>query len=118
MDRIVFMRVIEDRNIEPVELILDGLNRWKNEREKPLYQYLVDKFRRLEPQYNGELFSPHFSEDLLIDDNPLREFAESLYYPKCPYQFNVVGVEMLGTIYERFLGLTIRLTEKHRAVIE
>ena len=118
LDRVVFIRVIEARNIEPVELLLDALNRWKSEREKPLYQYLVDKFHYLEPQYNGELFSPHFSETLLIDDNPLKEFVESLYYPRCPYQFNVVGVEMLGTIYERFLGSTIRLTEKHRAVIE
>ena len=118
LDRIVFMRVIEDRNIEAVELLLDALNRWKAEREKPLYRYLVDKFRYLEPQYNGELFSSHFSEDLLLDDKPLKDFVESLYYPRCPYQFNVVGVEMLGTIYERFLGSTIHLTEKHRAVVE
>jgi len=90
----------------------------KAEREKPLYQYLVDKFRYLEPQYNGELFYPHFSENLIIDDKPLKDFIESLYYPRCPYQFNVVGVEMLGTIYERFLGSTIRLTESHRAVVE
>jgi hypothetical protein len=118
LDRVIFMRVIEDRNIEAVELLLDALNRWKAEREKPLYRYLVDKFRHLEPQYNGELFYPHFSEALIVDDKPLKEFVESLYYPKCPYQFNVVGVEMLGTIYERFLGSTIRLTEKHRAVVE
>jgi len=118
LDRVIFMRVIEDRNIEAVELLRDALNRWKAEREKPLYRYLVDKFRYLEPQYNGELFYRHFSEDLVIDDKPLKDLVESLYYPKCPYQFNVVGVEMLGTIYERFLGSAIRLTEGHRAVVE
>jgi len=118
LDRVIFMRVIEDRNIEAAEHLLDALNRWKAERERPLYRYLVDKFRWLEPQYNGELFSPHFSEDLFLDDKPLKDFVESLYYPKCPYQFNIIGVEMLGTIYERFLGSTIHLTEKHRAVVE
>jgi len=118
LDRAIFMRVIEDREIEAMELLLDAMNRWTREKEKPLYRYIVDKFRYLEPQYNGELFEPHFSEDLIIDDKPLKEFIESLYYPTCPYQFNVVGVEMLGTIYERFLGSTIRLTEKHRAVVE
>ncbi len=118
LDRAIFMRVIEDREIEAMELLLDALNRWTREKEKPLYRYIVDKFRYLEPQYNGELFEPHFSEDLIVDDKPLKEFIESLYYPTCPYQFNVVGVEMLGTIYERFLGSTIRLTEKHRAVVE
>jgi hypothetical protein len=119
LDRCIFMRVIEDREIEAVELLLDALNRWEREREKPLYRYMVDKFRYLEPQYNGELFErDQFFEDLLIDDKPLKEFIESLYYPRCPYQFNVVGVEMLGTIYERFLGSTIRLTPTHRAVVE
>jgi hypothetical protein len=118
LDRCIFMRVIEDREIEAVELLLDALNRWSREKEKPLYRYMVDKFRYLEPQYNGELFEPHFSEDLLVDDKPLKDFIASLYYPQCPYQFNVVGVEMLGTIYERFLGSTIRLTPTHRAVVE
>jgi adenine-specific DNA-methyltransferase len=109
LDRAIFMRVIEDREIEATELLLGALNKWGHEKEKPLYRYLVDKFRYLEPQYNGELFEPHFSEDLIVDDKPLKDFVESLYYPQCPYQFNVVGVEMLGTIYERFLGSTIRL---------
>ena len=118
LDRAIFMRVIEDRGIEATELLLDALNRWKVEKEKDLYRYVVDKFRYLEPQYNGELFYKHFSEDLMVDDKQLRDFIESLYYPKCPYQFNVVGVEMLGTVYERFLGSEIRLTPSHRAVVE
>ncbi len=118
LDRAIFIRVIEDRGIEATELLRAALNKWKDEKEKPLYQYVVDKFRYLEPQYNGELFYPHFSENLLVDDRPLRAFLESLYYPKCPYQFNVVGVELLGTVYERFLGSTIRLTKTHRAVVE
>jgi len=118
LDRIIFVRVIEDREIEPVELLQDAVNRWGREKEKPLYQYVTDVFRKLDPQYNGELFASHFSEGLLVRDNPLSDFIESLYYPLCPYQFNVIGVEMLGTIYERFLGSTIRLTPSHRAKVE
>jgi type I restriction-modification system DNA methylase subunit len=118
LDRIIFVRVIEDREIEPVELLQDAVNRWAREKEKPLYQYVVDVFRKLDPQYNGELFDRHFSEQLLVRDRPLHDFVESLYYPLCPYQFNVIGVEMLGTIYERFLGSTIRLTPSHRAKVE
>jgi adenine-specific DNA-methyltransferase len=118
LDRIIFVRVIEDREIEPVELLQDAVNRWAREKEKPLYQYVVDVFRRVDPQYNGELFDRHFSEQLLVRDKPLSDFIESLYYPLCPYQFNVIGVEMLGTIYERFLGSTIRLTPTHRAKVE
>jgi hypothetical protein len=79
----------------------------------------VDKFRDLEPQYNGQLFNEHrLSEKLILDDALLRRFIESLYYPKTQYQFNKVGVELLGTIYERFLGSTIRLLPKRGAVVE
>jgi len=118
LDRIIFIRVIEDRGIEPTELLQNALDKWKREKEKPLYRYFADIFRKLKPQYNGQLFNPHFSEDLFIDDVLLKHITDQLYYPNCPYQFNVVGVEMLGTIYERFLGSTIRLTPAHRAVVE
>ncbi len=118
LDRIIFVRVIEDREIEPFEHLQDAVNRWAREKEKPLYQYIVDVFRRMDPQYNGQLFAGHFSEELLVRDKPLEDFIESLYYPRCPYQFNVIGVELLGTIYERFLGSTIRLTAGHRAKVE
>lgn len=119
LDRMVFIRVIEDRGIESVQLLRDALNRWSDEKEKPLYQYMVDKFRYLDPHYNGQLFEKHpLSENLIIDDDLVKHFIESLYYPKSPYQFNKIGVEMLGTIYERFLGSTIRLTPAHRAKVE
>ncbi len=118
LDRIIFIRVIEDREIEPIEHLQDALSRWRREKERPLYRYVVDVFRRMDPQYNGQLFSIHFSEDLLLRDKPLADFIKSLYYPDCPYQFNAIGVEMLGTIYERFLGSTITLTPAHRAKVE
>jgi len=119
LDRVIFTRVIEDRGVEATELLSDALNRWRKEKEKPLYQYLLDKFRWLRPQYNGLLFNEHpLSENAVIDDAVLRQFLDELYYPKCPYQFNVVGVELLGTIYERVLGSSIRLTPTHRAVVE
>jgi adenine-specific DNA-methyltransferase len=30
-----------------------------------------------------------------------------LYYPACPYEFSVLGVDILGNIYEKFLGKTL-----------
>ena len=41
-----------------------------------------------------------------------------MYYPKCPYEFSVFNVVILGYIYEQFLGKTIRLTASHQAKVE
>ena len=58
------------------------------------------------------------TSNLTIDYKVLMEIIDSLYYPKCPYEFSVLGVEILGQIYEQFLGKIIRLTSGHRAKIE
>jgi hypothetical protein len=42
-----------------------------------------------------------------LDDKILKEILLSLYYPVCPYEFSVLGVDILGNIYEKFLGKTI-----------
>ena len=48
----------------------------------------------------------------------LKEIIKRLYYPDSPYEFSVLPAEILGQIYEQFLGKVIRLTEGHRAVVE
>ncbi len=40
----------------------------------------------------------------------LRPILRRLYYPECPYNFRQMPVEILGSVYERFLGKVIRLT--------
>ncbi len=42
----------------------------------------------------------------------------NLYYPNSPYDFSVLNIEILGSVYERFLGKTIRLTTSHQAKVE
>jgi len=55
---------------------------------------------------------------LKIDDKVLKTIIQSLYYPKSPYEFSVLGVEILGNVYEQFLGKVIRLTAGHQAKVE
>ncbi|OPZ35004.1 MAG: Type IIS restriction enzyme Eco57I [Spirochaetes bacterium ADurb.BinA120] len=56
---------------------------------------------------------------LKIDDKAIKPILQSLYFEYgSPYQFGVMPVEILGTVYERFLGKVIRLTEGHQAKIE
>ena len=55
---------------------------------------------------------------LIVDDGPIRQIIKSLYYPDSPYEFSVLPADILGQVYEQFLGKVIRLTAGHHAVIE
>ena len=52
-----------------------------------------------------------------IDDKLLRDLLRGLYYPESSYAFSAISADILGQVYERFLGKVIRLTEGHRAVV-
>ena len=62
--------------------------------------------------------SPHACESIDVDSNLLADIIENLYFPKCRYRFDVIGVELLGSIYERYLGSTIRVTPQRIKVEE
>ncbi|MEA1999971.1 MAG: N-6 DNA methylase, partial [Euryarchaeota archaeon] len=115
VDRIIFLRICEDRGIEP-----DGQLQSTAE-STGVYTHLLNHFRLAESKYNSGIFD--FEADavtprLKIDDKVLKAIIESLYYPKSPYEFSVLGVEILGNVYEQFLGKVIRLTAGHQAKVE
>ena len=43
---------------------------------------------------------------------------DSLYFPESPYEFSVLPADLLGHVYEQFLGKVIRLTAGHQAKVE
>jgi len=123
IDRIIFLRICEDRGIEDYGqlMALQSGNR--------VYPRLCQIFRRADERYNSGLF--HFRKDkdrpeppdgltlnLAIDDKVLKGILKELYYPESPYEFSVLPADILGHIYEQFLGKVIRLTPAHRAVVE
>jgi type I restriction-modification system DNA methylase subunit len=111
LDRVVFIRVMEDRGI------LEQLVLRRHARTTDAYRSLRSAFRNLDAVYNGQLFSEHFSERLDMSDAVLQELVASLYYPG-PYRFNVIGTDLLGSIYEQFLGQTVTLDVHGRASVE
>ena len=75
--------------------------------------------READAKYNSGLLKiEDFLSNLKLDDKVLKNIFKGLYYPDCPYEFSVLGVEILGQIYEQFLGKTIRLTKGHQAKVE
>ncbi len=118
LDRIVFFRVCEDREIEVENTLLAVLQMWKSRPGVSLYSLLNQLFQQRRTLYNGLLFSPHECEELEVGDDVLLKILQNLNYPFSPYHFNEIGVEILGSIYEKFLGKTIHLAKKNVIISE
>jgi hypothetical protein len=123
IDRIIFLRICEDRGIELYGRLL-GLTNGPN-----IYGRLCELFEDADARYNSGLFHFHpekgrheqpdeITLGLEVDDKLLRTLIKDLYYPESPYEFTVISSDILGQAYEQFLGKVIRLTEGHRAVVE
>ncbi len=120
LDRIVFARVAEDRGIERTQTLLSVIEAWRRAgRPHGLYRRLIELFRGLAPQFNGCLYAPHPLSDGLqfANESALERIVETLYYPT-PYRFDSMPVEMLGAIYERFLGSVVKIDGAGLAVVE
>jgi len=131
IDRILFLRICEDRGIEPPGNLMQLLN------GDTVYARLGKIFRDADDRYNSGIF--HFPAvgkkpdsdraeppddltlDLTIDDQPLKNIIRGLYDTGnlfTTYAFAVIPPEILGHVYEQFLGKVIRLTPKHHVKIE
>ncbi len=53
-----------------------------------------------------------------IDDKTLEAIFRNLYYPDSPYEFSVFPVDVLGQVYEQFLGKVIDLAGTAASTIE
>jgi hypothetical protein len=151
LDRLVFLRICEDRGIDTGTLLSTQLRDWYHhqdarprlkrgafdarktslfpdtvEEEPPspryvppaeggLYRVFTAHVRALDqrppsyqPFFNGQLFKPHFSEDLVVGDEWLANFIDDLTADDEGYNFADIKVEILGDAYERFLGKVLR----------
>ncbi|MBX3001300.1 MAG: Eco57I restriction-modification methylase domain-containing protein [Caldilineaceae bacterium] len=123
IDRLIFLRICEDRGIEPYATLM-GLQNGSQ-----VYPRLMEIFRQADARYNSGLF--HFDDErgrsghpdrltpgLSIDDKVLKDILKNLYYPDSPYEFSVLPADILGQVYEQFLGKVIRLTPGRQAKVE
>jgi len=115
IDRIIFLRIAEDRSIEPYGNLKDAL------KQGDYYQNLFKIFKDADDKYNSGLFNlkkDQISKNLKIDNKVIKTIITELYYPLSPYEFSVLSVEILGSAYEQFLGKVIRITPAHHAKVE
>lgn len=123
IDRLVFLRIAEDRNIEPYGRLRSTVQGRDN-----AYEELKGLYTEANDKYNSGLF--HFTDEkddpdsgdpismhITIGGNVLQEIVSKMYYPTSPYEFSVLPSDILGQVYERFLGKVIELS-KHSVEIE
>ncbi|MBI5351350.1 MAG: Eco57I restriction-modification methylase domain-containing protein [Chloroflexi bacterium] len=123
IDRIIFLRICEDRGVERDEQLKEI------SAGKDVYAGLCALFKKADARYNSGLF--HFKDEkeqsgvadsltlsLNLDDKVLQDILKNLYYPESPYVFREIPSDILGQVYERFLGKVIRLTAGHQAKVE
>ncbi len=115
IDRIIFLRIAEDRGIEPYGHLKGNLI------SGDYYQNLLQQFLNADHKYNSGLFDfvkDKTSSQIVIDNKVIKSIITDLYYPISPYEFSVLSVEILGSAYEQFLGKTISLSKTGKAIIE
>jgi hypothetical protein len=115
IDRLIFLRIAEDRNIEPYGNLKNQLA------GDNFYQNIQVVFAQANDRYNSGLFDPNkdqITATLSIDNKVIKDIVADMYYPKSPYLFDVISVEILGSAYEQFLGKVITINEKGKAKID
>lgn len=113
LDRLIFIRTLEDRKIEDV--ILQPLAREWEEKEgvkaSKLLSALNKTFRRIDKTYNSGLFAEgacdYLGDKIDADDNTFVEVINELYKTKdkgIRYNFADIPADIFGGIYEQYLG--------------
>ena len=113
LDRLIFLRVAEDRNVEPN--ILRQLLR-ESEHAKNgsfLYEAMAKQFRELDHIYNSNLFQTHPFEKWEEYGGATKKTVNILYGKEgyYDYDFKVMPADVLGTVYENYLSY--RLSRQH-----
>lgn len=117
LNRLVFIRVLEDRDIEP-HLLKNLIREWEagkyEQSRPPLYLAMIKKFRELDAQYNSNLFSHHPFEEWEEHDNKTKKVIDILYGKSgyYEYDFKVIPADILGAVYENYLSYKLEKSKK------
>lgn len=118
LDRLIFIRVAEDRGLEDSHL-LPLIHDYKEGRKADLTTELNKIFREFDEKYDSTLFRKHSSEDLDLSgiaDN-ITKILSSMYTTPSGkrYNFSFIGADILGEVYQQYLG-TIQSGEYKNSV--
>lgn len=112
LDRLIFLRVAEDRGIEGP--ILKELLREHEEKGGHKFQSMIKKFRELDEIYNSNLFSEHPFEKWEEYGDATEKVIKILYGKPgyYEYDFKAMPADVLGSVYENYLGYRLEKSKK------
>jgi len=98
INSIIFLRVCEDRDLEEYKTLLSFAS-------KDDFKSLVQKFSEADKKYNAGLFNHPLTDQIITQNkSAFWSIIQQLYYPESTYSFAVFASDILGSIYEIFLG--------------
>ncbi len=99
IDRIVFLRIAEDRSIESYGNLKKAISKGH------YFENLFEIFREADLKYNSGLFDLNkdkISKNIKIDNSVIKTIINQMYFPDSPYEFSVLSVEILGVLTSSF----------------
>jgi adenine-specific DNA-methyltransferase len=123
INRLIFIKTIEQRDVllgKPLESAwLKYLKQIGQGARIRIYDTLLPLFREMDRLFNGVLFKDDTVDKIKMDDKTLEDILTALYNDNTPYDLAALPVEIIGTVYERFLGevlirdnYTVKVEEK------
>ncbi len=119
LDRLIFIRNAEDRGLEENQL-QSIVRQWRDKGKGHLVKEISKIYRDYDDKYNSKLFAHHLCDGLYIENEALQEVIEGLNQSKdnsYRYDFSIIESDVLGNIYEQYLGNILKSTPK-RAKLE
>lgn len=101
LNRIIFLRICEDRSFEQYETL----------KQIKTYDALKHLFTVADQKYDSGLFEVLEEDNITVSDDILLEIFRDLYYPNNSYEFSVVDPFIIGQIYELFLDEKLKIQE-------
>lgn len=105
INSLIFLRVCEDRNLEEYKTLLKFA-------DEDNHEALIAKFVSSDQKYNAGLFDHALITEILTDNkSAFWAIINQLYYPESTYSFSVFASDILGNIYEIFLGEQLKTVD-------
>lgn len=105
IDRLFFIRVLEDRHLEP-PLLKEVLRKWQKNTGQQFFPLLAYKFRELDDHYNSSIFEKHACDQWEEYSGDFKKVVSLLYGDDelNTYDFKEIPADILGGVYESYLG--------------
>jgi predicted type IV restriction endonuclease/methylase of polypeptide subunit release factors len=120
IDRLIFIRNAEDREYAPV-MLLSKIRDWDDTRKGRLVEHIRQIYQTFDADYNSKLFASHACDVVIIDNEVLKTVIKGLYFTSDnvhKYDFSIIDADILGKIYEQYLGTILHKTQKRATLTE